>query len=439
MNREMTNLQVKQQNFAVAGNPVSHSLSPLLFGDFVAQTGQNYCYSRVLAKNTGQIMEIVEAFNIRGMNITSPFKQDILKFVDFKSENVLDLNAANTLVFNEQISAYNSDVSGVKISLGKQIGHSRKAIVLGAGGAAKAAVLALKKSGYEEVFIANRTENKAKEIAEKFEITAVLFEDIGNKYFDVIINTIPLFVEPVNNLKITVRSIVFDANYKNKPLKDIAKRKNAIYIDGIEWLIAQGIESYSRMTGFKTKDLHLEKEDIEKIKDRSQTITLIGSMASGKSKVGRNLAKKLGFDFVDMDDIIVSSEGRSINDIFESEGEDYFRKIEKQFLQKLISKDKIVISTGGGIIKDDENIRTLKSNCWNILLYASSGVRSSRINTDKRPLLKGKNVKSIMDKLFSERKNKYFKASDVIINRNNNDLIKDIELIYEDYNKAFGV
>ncbi len=432
-------MQENQLNFAVAGNPVSHSLSPLLFSDFAKQMNKNYYYSRILAKNTKDIIEVVEAFNIKGLNITSPFKKDILQFVDYKSEEVTGIDAANTIVINKKTKAYNSDIAGVVNSLKQYINKGQNAIVLGAGGAAKATVFALKTLKVNDVFIANRTAGKAKDIAEQFEISRVLFNDIGNKYFDIIINTIPVLSDSMINLKINDNSIVFDANYKNKPLKELAINKKAIYIDGLEWLKEQGKESYFRMTGSKVENLSLKDKDIEKIKERSERIALIGSMASGKSKIGRNIAEKMGFDFVDMDDIIVSGEGRSINDIFDTEGEEHFRKIEKELLKELVQKDKIVISTGGGIVKDDENVNLLKNNCWNILLYASPEVRSSRINVAKRPLLKGKDVKAIMETLFSERKDKYFKASDVIINRNDNDLVKDIELIYEDYYKTFRV
>ena len=432
-------MQENQLNFAVAGNPVSHSLSPLLFSDFAKQLDKDYCYSRILARNVNDIIEVVDAFNIKGLNITSPFKKDILQFVDDKNEEVIELEAANAIVFNKKTIAYNSDIAGVANSLKKYINKGQNATVLGAGGAAKAAVFALKTLGVNDIFIANRTAVKAKDIADQFQINQILFNDIGNKYFDIIINTIPVLNDAMINLKINDNSIVFDANYKNKPLKELAINKKAVYIDGLEWLIEQGKESYFRMTGKKVENLSLKDKDIEKIKERSERIALIGSMASGKSKIGRNIAEKLGFDFVDMDDIIVSREGKSINDIFNTEGEDYFRKVEKELLKELVQKDKIVISTGGGIVKNDENIKLLKNNCWNILLYASPEVRSSRINVAKRPLLKGKNVKAIMETLFSERKDKYFKASDVIINRNDNDLVKDIELIYEDYYKTFRV
>ena len=432
-------MQQIQQNFAVAGNPVSHSLSPLLFDDFAKQNGKNYFYSRILSTNVNNILEIVNAFDIKGLNITSPFKQDILQFVDIKSEEVNILNAANTIVFNENINAFNTDVSGVINSLKKYINTQKKAIVLGAGGAAKAAVQGLKILGIEDIFIANRTKEKAKQIADKFDINYLLFENIKNEYFSIIINTIPVLIGEIGELKVNDKAILFDANYKNKPLKTLATQNNAVYIDGLEWLKEQGKEAYFKMTGIKNNNLYLQNKDIEKIKKRSQRLAMIGPMASGKSKVGRNLAKILGFDFVDMDDIIVVEENRSITNIFEESGEDYFREKEKQLLKKLVKKNEIVISTGGGVIKDDENINVLKNNCWNIMLYSSAEVRSSRINTDKRPLLKGKDVKSTMEKLFSERKNNYFKTSDIIVNRNENTLEKDIKLIYEDYSKTFGI
>jgi len=180
-------------------------------------------------------------------------------------------------------------------------------------------------------------------------------------------------------------------------------------------------------------------EDLEKIKKKSNKISFIGPMGSWKSSVGRHIAKKMGYKFYDIDDLIEEKAGMSINDIFKTKGESSFRDMETDVLKELVKMDKIVISTGGGIIKKDENINILRDNSWNILLFASPKQCFSRIDINKRPLLKGKNVLQILTNLFEERKNKYFRTSDLIINTENSTSLKIADYLYEDYSKTFGV
>ena len=129
----------------------------------------------------------------------------------------------------------------------------------------------------------------------------------------------------------------------------------------------------------------------------------------------------------------------SITEIFKTEGEDYFRKLETIALSDTIQEDNIVVATGGGIIKRDDNIDILRKNSWNILLYASPEECQSRISIAKRPLLKGKNVLKVLKDLFEERKNRYFKVSDLIINTEKSSSLKIAKKLYEDYSKTFTV
>jgi shikimate kinase len=143
----------------------------------------------------------------------------------------------------------------------------------------------------------------------------------------------------------------------------------------------------------------------------TQNIALIGFMAVGKSAVGRNLAKKLRRRFVDLDRLIEKTAGMKVREIFVRKGEPYFRQLEKQMLAAILQKDKQVISTGGGIIADDENLMLLRDRALLVALTASVDVLLARAgNGSKRPLLKGANRKERVEELLMQRQSRYAQA-----------------------------
>lgn len=143
----------------------------------------------------------------------------------------------------------------------------------------------------------------------------------------------------------------------------------------------------------------------------TQNIALIGFMAVGKSAVGRNLAKKLRRRFVDLDRLIEKTAGMKVREIFVRKGEPYFRQLEKQMLTAILQKDKQVISTGGGIIADDENLMLLRDRALLVALTASVDVLLARAgNGSKRPLLKGANRKERVEELLMQRQSRYAQA-----------------------------
>ena len=124
-----------------------------------------------------------------------------------------------------------------------------------------------------------------------------------------------------------------------------------------------------------------------------KNIILIGFMGSGKTAAGRKAASKLKMGFFDMDSLIEEKEKKSIKEIFNTKGEAYFRKLEKRFIAGLKNLKNIVVSTGGGVIKDKGNIKALRSLGTVIFLDAGLEVIANRLKKDgaeKRPLLAGK-------------------------------------------------
>ncbi len=119
-----------------------------------------------------------------------------------------------------------------------------------------------------------------------------------------------------------------------------------------------------------------------------ENIALIGLMGSGKTTIGRELAKALEMKFLDIDSIITIRENRNIVDIFNDEGEEYFRKLERTIIDEESKKNNIVISTGGGVIIDNNNIKNLRKTSYVIYLDSSLECIYERVkNGKKRPLL----------------------------------------------------
>lgn len=131
-------------------------------------------------------------------------------------------------------------------------------------------------------------------------------------------------------------------------------------------------------------------------------IILIGFMGVGKSEVGKLLASRLGLSFTDCDALIEKQEGQAISSIFSSRGEDHFRDLENRLLQSLAGRDGLLLSTGGGMVLREENVKLLKKMGPLVLLTARQEVILKRLkDTDDRPLLQGdkeQNIKEILSK-----------------------------------------
>jgi len=134
-------------------------------------------------------------------------------------------------------------------------------------------------------------------------------------------------------------------------------------------------------------------------------------MATGKSAVGRNLARKLHRRFVDLDALIEKAEGRKVREIFAEKGESYFRRLEKQTLEQILSQQGQIIATGGGIILDEDNLTLLRQKSLLIGLTASTDVLVGRVGRNsKRPLLKGADVRARIEELLQQRQSRYAQA-----------------------------
>ena len=146
-------------------------------------------------------------------------------------------------------------------------------------------------------------------------------------------------------------------------------------------------------------------------------IVLCGFMGCGKSSIGRNLAKILNIEFIDMDNFIEKKEELTVSEIFAQKGEAEFRRLETEAIKELMEKDGAVIASGGGTVMNLLNVEEFhKGNAKIYFLDVPLAALQERLKNDrKRPLLQKPNRREVIEKLYNERYDKYLKACDIRI------------------------
>lgn len=168
----------------------------------------------------------------------------------------------------------------------------------------------------------------------------------------------------------------------------------------------------------------------------SKNIVLVGLSGSGKTTVGKALKEKFPiFSLIDTDEIIVQREKRTINDIFAVEGEKYFRELESQIAKEVSETENQIISTGGGIVLNLQNIKELQKNGIIFYLQTSPDTIVKRLQGDStRPLLNTDDIKSKLVSMLKKRE-KLYKNADVTINTDNCKIDSVVEEIARAYNE----
>ncbi len=256
--------------YGIFGYPVKHSKSPTFQTLFFQKTNINGIYVpfEVKPENLQLAVKSLRALNIKGVNVTIPHKEEVIKYVNDVSKEVMYIGASNTLVnIDGFIKAFNTDAFGFIKGL-KQLEPElagKKVLVLGAGGASRAIIYGLINENVEKIYIANRTPQRAEKIKEDFrklhrfidEVIEIInfnqVEDTLNEV-DIIVNTTsvglneddkPLF----DYEKIKPEHTVVDIIYKKTPLLQAAEKKGCKWQDGLPMLIYQGMKAFELWTG----------------------------------------------------------------------------------------------------------------------------------------------------------------------------------------------
>ena len=356
------------------GRKLGHSYSPQIHSLL-----GSYSYD-LFEKEPEELASFLKDGDFSGINVTIPYKKDVIPYLDELSPVAQKIGSVNTIVRRSDGSLFghNSDYFGF-ISLVQHSGipvSGRKDLVLGSGGTSSMVVAALKDLGAAPVVISRSGENNYDNLH--------IHADAS-----VIVNATPVGmypntgVSPVALDRFPKLEGVLDVIYnpaKTRLLLD-AESLNIPHANGLWMLVAQAKEASEYFTGESLSDENIGR--IHRIlSHQMKNIILVGMPGCGKSTVGSLLAQNLNRKFMDSDEEIIRLSGKSIPDIFSQDGEEVFRRWETIALENLGKQSGLVIATGGGCVTRSRNYPALHQNGSIVWLERDLSV----LPTDGRPL-----------------------------------------------------
>jgi 3-dehydroquinate dehydratase/shikimate dehydrogenase len=244
--------------FGVAGDPIGHSLSPLMQMTAFRRVNVNAILLPLRVRTLEDLLTVVRELPLDGVAVTMPLKQEVLPHLANMDPLTARIGACNTLRTGAdgKIYGYNTDVAGIVRPLEKRIRiQGARILVLGAGGAARAATFGLVEQG-AEVYVANRTHEKAASLARKAKAHVIGMPALAKQHFDVIVNTTPCGMTgikqplPLAENELNAK-IVFDLVYSplETPLLKLAQSRGLTTISGLEMFAQQGARQFEIWTG----------------------------------------------------------------------------------------------------------------------------------------------------------------------------------------------
>ncbi len=450
------------KRYAVLGSPILHSHSPRMFNYLFAKEGINAHYSRLLADDAKEAMRTFHLLRLNGMNVTSPFKEEIVPHLTKTCGDASILEAVNTVVFKERESTehkkkreywgYNTDPEGVLKTFQHHGVHLENlhVLIIGMGGAGKAGALALYREG-AQVTLSNRSFGKAKSFAQRLNalhvkgdkdllpVKAVHLSEIKEEIpkAQCIFIALPQGVIPFDLNLLNKKHLLFDANYTKSEICKKAHEIGAKVFNPLHWLIYQGIAGYRLFLDRESVPSDLFHESLKvSLEKTKEPLVLVGFMGSGKTAIGKGVGKKTHRTFIDTDRIMEKKSGKSIAELFQERGEGEFRHEEQEALIEALNQQDSLIATGGGVLIDERNRKALRNRGLTIYLYTPFEEIIRRLDEDggrgKRPLYDDK----IFQRYWS-RFNDYFCASQLIINTEKGGVRKLRELLSAEINHYF--
>lgn len=361
--------------YGLLGEKLGHSFSPQIhemLGD--------YEYN-LFEVERNELPDFLRNGKWNGINVTIPYKKEVIPFLDEMSDNAHKIGSVNTIVRKSDGTLFgdNTDYDGFLYLVNKSgiIIKNKKVLVLGTGGASLAVKAVLCDLGAAEIVSISRSgENNYQNI-----------ENHSNA--DVIVNTTPVgmfpknLVSPVDIRVFNNLSGVFDIIYNPQKTKLIldAQSLNIPAFSGLAMLVAQAKRASEIFFSEKIDDGVTEKI-LSSLALKMKNIVLVGMPGCGKTSVGKFLCKTLGREMIDTDEMVVKNEGKSIPQIFKDSGEKTFRILETQAVKDVCKQSGKIISTGGGVVTQSENYYPVKQNSVVVFINRSIDV----LPTDGRPL-----------------------------------------------------
>lgn len=306
----------------------------------------------------------MKAHDFAAINVTIPYKESVIPYLDEVDSAALRIGAVNTVVNRGgRLYGYNTDYSGASAMIryaGIEL-CGKKVLVLGTGGTSKTLSHVARDMGAGEIISVSRSERDG----------CVTYAQAVEKHADanVIINTTPVGMypnveaSPIDIADFTNLSSVVDVIYNPLETNLIrsAKERGIRAVGGLYMLAAQAVYASAHFLGGEADDALISRVYREVLREK-MNIVLCGMPSCGKTTVGKKIARLTGRQFVDTDDMIRESTGREIPEIFATDGEAAFRSLEREAVASAAKLSGAVIATGGGAVTFCENVDALRQN-----------------------------------------------------------------------------
>jgi len=399
------------------GRKLGHSYSPQIH-EYLGP----YSYD-LFEKEPEEVGSFVKNGNYTGINVTIPYKKDVIPYLDVLSPLAKRMGAVNTIIrrADGSLFGHNTDYFGFSSMVHRSGIHvaGNKVLVLGSGGASNTAVKVLEDMGANVIVISRSGKDNYSNLH--------LHKDAS-----VIVNCTPVGMYPNTGIApLDLKAFpdlegVLDMVYnpaRTQLLLD-AEKMGLPYENGLWMLVAQAKEA-AEYFGNKSLPDTVIGNVYKKMSGKMQNIVLIGMPGCGKSTIASLLGEKLGRKVVDADQEIVKLAGKSIPEIFTDDGEETFRNLETQVLAELGKQSQLVIATGGGCVTRDRNYPMLHQNSSIFWLQRDLDL----LPTEGRPL--SQNTR--MQDMFRIREPLYSAFADYVIcnNRSSEDTVHQILTILE--------
>ena len=373
------------------GHSYSKTIHELLCG---------YSYELCPLPTEADARAFLQRRQFKAINVTIPYKKLVMEYCSFIDPRARAIGAVNTVVNkNGLLYGYNTDYMGfAHLCDAHGVSFAGKTVViLGTGG----------------------THNTTWAVAHDPKKGELSYAEAVRSGAQVVFNTTPAGMYPnVGVCSLDVAAMpgleaVVDVVYNPDKTELILRAEEAgvpVAVGGLEMLVAQAVYAAEYFLDRKFEDVPAEIRRITAALRRDTlNIALIGMPSSGKTTLGKLLAKQLGRTFVDLDDAIVKADGRSIPDIFAAEGEDGFRAKETEQTARFGKENRQLLSCGGGVVKRPENLRALHQN--GVVLFIDRPVEALAVG-GSRPLSSSMEALRTME---AQRRPLYRAAADAVV------------------------
>ncbi|MFV0440599.1 MAG: shikimate kinase [Lachnospirales bacterium] len=416
------------KEFCLIGKNIQYSMSPYI---------HNFLFNEKKIDGLYKICDIDEnhfkkfmtqgIYKFKGINVTIPYKKEVLSYLDYIDNTARDIGSVNTIVVKKNsLYGYNTDILGFEKMLKYENIEvkNKKITILGTGATAKMIKFFCEREGGFVTLVSSSIKP----------FNCIAYDEIESG--NILINTTPLGtkgknfnVSPVSEDVVKLYDTLIDVNYSPFRSKFLSYGifNNKKVVSGLYMLVAQGLCADKLF--FEDNHIDIYYEDVlltykEICKDRN--IALIGIMGVGKSTFGKLLAQKLDRDFIDFDEYIEKETGKSISTLFEK-GEEYFRRLESNHIEALSKRKNLVIATGGGCVLNDKNVSLLYESSKVVWLKRDLNDIFKTLDFENRPLLNVPNPYDVLESLYNERYDLYEKYAEEVID------ISDIDTALENF------